>query len=282
MKLPSLKILRLSAICTGMLAASTHAAVLVNDNFSLSSGSNVGSVSNAESAGVGTYTTIQGSLGMTVTTISGFGTGNVLSFGNNTNTYYRSFDGAATVTLSGLAIGESLTMTYDVRFDGGTFAAAQNFSFGFVNQASPNSILYANVNLNAGQSEFRERSGSFNMSDAGIQVGAAWTQSATVSTTSYSYGLSVTNQGGNNFLVSYTLNGVALSGSSQTLTASQLGLEGTTITGIAFRHSQTPGVVTYIDNVYVATVPEPAAALLAIGGLGFLMVGFRRRRLGAF
>lgn len=274
MKPTLLKSLSVSAFCLTALA-SGHAAVLVDDNFTNSSGSNVGTVSNTESVGVGTYTTIQGTTGMTVTTISGFGTGNVLSLANNTNTYYRPFDGAVTLSLDDLAAGESLSMSFNIRFDGGTFAAAQNFSFGFVNQSTPNSILYANVNLNAGGSEFRERSGSFNMSDAGSQVGSSWTQPTTVSTTSYTYGLSVTRQG-SDYLVSYSLNGASIAGSSQTFTAAQLAMEGTDITGIAFRHSQTPGVITYLDNVMVSTVPEPAGAVLALAGLG--MVALQRRR----
>lgn len=127
MKPTLLKCLSVSAFCLTALA-SVHAAVLVDDNFTNSSGSNVGTVNNTESVGVGTYTTIQGTTGMTVTTISGFGTGNVLSLANNTNTYYRPFDGAVTLSLDDLAAGESLSMSFNIRFDGGTFAAAQNFS----------------------------------------------------------------------------------------------------------------------------------------------------------
>lgn len=263
-------------VCLGSFVASGPAAVLVNDNFTNSSGTNVGTVNNTEAVGVGTYSTILGTNGMSVTTVSGFGSGNVLSFANNTNTYYRAFDGAATLTLNGLAVGETLSMGYSVRFDGGTFAAAQNFSFGFVNQGSPNSILYANVDLNGGNSEFRYRSSSFNMSDAGTTVGTSWTQSAAVSGTGYQFGLAVTRQAGS-YLMEFSLNGSVV-GSSTLLTSSAwfTAMGGVDIAGIAFRHSQTPGLTTYIDNVSVVTVPEPSAAVLMLGGLGLV---FLRRRV---
>jgi len=273
--LPQWKSCVLPLLCAGSLAAPGHAAVLVNDNFTNSSGTNVGTVNNTEAVGVGTYSTVLGTNGMSVTTLSGFGSGNVLSYANNTNTYYRAFDGAATMTLNGLAIGETLSVDYNVRFDGGTFAAAQNFSFGFVNTASPNSILYANMDLNGGTSEFRYRSSSFNMSDAGQTMGTSWTQPAAVSTTSYEFGLAVTRQAGS-YLLEFSLNGSVV-GSSTLLNSSTwiTAMGGVDITGIAFRHSQTPGLTTYIDNVVVAVVPEPSTVVLALGGLG--LVFFRRR-----
>jgi MYXO-CTERM domain-containing protein len=165
----------------------------------------------------------------------------------------------------------------DIRFDGGTFAAAQNFSVGFVADATTdNSILYANLNLNAGSSEFRYRTGSFNMSDAGSTVGTSWTEPTTVSATSYLLALSVTRVG-TGYTVDYSRDGNSLKNETYlTGSAWETAVAGADMTGIAFRHSQTPGVTTYLDNVSVTIVPEPTSGLLAIVSVGGLLL--RRRR----
>lgn len=267
---------------------STHAATLVNDNFTLSSGSNVGTVSNTSSSGVGTYTTIYqqpaAGLGMTVTTVPGFGSGNVLSLGNNSNTYYRAFDGGLSLKLADLAIDQSLSLSFTARFNG-EFASAQNFSFGFVNFTTPASILYANVDLNSGVSEFRYRSGgsgAYNMSDAGTQYdNATWSEPTTVSGTSYTFGIEVIrlvdditgSEPRPAFSVKYIRDGSVVS--SMTMLAGT-----SSITGIAFRHGQVPGLITYLDDVLVTTsaIPEPATFAF-LGGIGALgLAALRRRR----
>jgi len=243
----------------------------------------VGTVNNTEASGVGTYSTIQGTNGMSV--VSGgslspaFGSGNALSLANNTNTYYRAFNGGSAFTLNSLSVNETLKMSFAIRFDG-SFAGADNFSFGFVNFASPDSILYANVDLSASgglSSEFRYRDGSFNMSDAGGSaiVGSTWTQPSTTTTTSYSFDLSVTKLS-TGFLLEYSRDG-SLLGNSTVLNSSTWAttMAGTSISGIAIRHSNTPNVVTYLDNVYVATVPEPGTVAMLALGLGVVL--FRRR-----
>lgn len=264
--------------CLALLGCSARADLLASDNFTGSSGTGVGSVANTESTGVGTYTTVQGANGMSVTTLSGFGNGNVLSLANGTQTYYRPFDGASTLTLNSLTAGQTLRLAYTARFDG-SFGGADNFSFGFVNFGSPNSILYANVDLSATggtQSEFRYRTGSFNMSDAGLSFGTLFTNPTSVSTTSYNLELSVTRQVDNAYLIEYLRDSVLYGSTTQTngsTFANAVG--GLNITGVAFRHSQTPGVVTYLDEVTVAVVPEPFAGLLFLSG-GALLIGGRR------
>lgn len=273
----------LPLLCLGSLVASGHAAVLVNDNFTNSSGTNVGTVNNTQAAGVGTYSTIQpgAGTGMSVTTVSGFGSGNVLGFANNNNTYYRGFNGSTTMTLNSLAVNESLSLSFAIRFDG-SFSGADNFSFGFVGQSPANSVLYSNLDLSASggyASEFRYRAGSFNMSDTTgtVVVGSGWTEPATVSTTAYNFELSVTKLAGGAFSIEYFRNG-ALTGSANVASGSGFvtAMGDTTISGIAFRHSNLPNVLTYIDNVSVVTVPEPSVALLMLGGLGLV---FLRRRV---
>jgi hypothetical protein len=53
--------------------------------------------------------------------------------------------------------------------------------------------------------------------------------------------------------------------------------------GIAFRHAQPPGVVTYLDNVNVTTfggpaVPEPTTGIMLLGGAALLRAVRRKRR----
>ena len=258
-----------------------RADLLVSDNFTGSSGSNVGTVTDTESTGVGTYTTIQGVNGMSVVTLSGFGNGNVLSLANGTQTYYRPFDGASTLTLNSLTAGQTLSLSYTARFDG-SFGGADNFSFGFVNFGSPNSILYANVDLSATGgtvSEFRYRTGSFNMSDAGTAFGTNFTNPTSVSATSYTLQLSVTRQVDNAFLIEYHRDSV-LYGSTTATNGSAFAnaVGGLAISGVALRHSQVPGVITYLDDVSVSVVPEPVTGgLLVLGGL---LLARRRLRPG--
>ena len=113
-------------------------ADLANDNFTLSSGSNATTANSTESAGVGQYMVIQGA-GLNMNVVNGstltpaFGNGNVLALGNSTstNTFFRAFNGAASLSLNSLATNQTLRLSFDVAFDGATLAAAQNFSFGW-------------------------------------------------------------------------------------------------------------------------------------------------------
>ncbi len=281
--------LSLLLLIGGLTSVSVRAATLLaSDNFTLSSGTNVGTVNNTESAGVGTYTVIQPAgttNGMSVTTLSGFGSGNVLSLANNTYTYYRAFDGGSTLTLNSLLANQTLKFTFNIRFDGG-FNGADNFSFGFVNNTtSLNSIFYANLDLSATggtTSEFKYRTGSANMSDAGttISPNGTWTEASATSTTSYTMELAVTKLSSGSFLLEYYRNGTLYGNSTVAGSNSLLTSEGSVaITGIAFRHSQTPGLVTYLDDVSVQVVPEPSAAFLMLGAIvGFVFISPRFRR----
>jgi len=266
---------------------STHAA-LANDNFTLSVGSNATTVNSTESAGVGQYMVIQGA-GLNMNVVDGstltpaFGSGNVLALGNSTstNTFFRAFNGASTFSLNSLATNETLDLSFDITFDGATLAAAQNLSFGLVNYSSPVSIIYANVDLSSAAlaSEFRYRTGSYNMSSAGPTVGTAWTESPTVLTnTSYRFDFAVTKDGGGNFIVAYSRNGTTVS--SQTLLSNSTWgttMAGLNIQGVAFRQCTTPGVFTYIDNVLV-TVPEPTTVALSLAAGAGLLLFLRRRK----
>ncbi len=263
-----------------LLAAGAGADPIVADNFTLASGTGVATVNNTESSGVGTYSTIQGANGMSVTTVSGFGDGNVLSLANGTQTYYRQFDGATTLTLNSLLEHQTLRLAFDVRFNG-SFAGADNFSFGFIDDSPANSVLYANVDLSSSGgtlSELRYRTGSFNMSDAAGSTifGSPFTEPSTVSGQAYLLQLDITKQTDGGFLVEYfrdgLLAGSTLQGTSSNFTTTAGGLA---ISGIAFRHSQTPNVVTYLDNVTVAVIPEPLTGIFFLGGGA--MLAYRRR-----
>lgn len=240
---------------SGLVLASptARAIVLANDSFTLSTATQSGVIDSTESSDTGTYATLHGVAGMSATKLEGFGTDTVLGLSNTNNTYHRAFNGAATLTLANLEPHQTLSLSFEIRFDGGTFAGAQNFSFGFINGSSPDSILYANINLAGGPSEFRHRPGSFNMSDAGTQIGTGWSEPPTTSRTGYSFQIEITKKADGGLRIAYYRDN-ALLGSH---TEPGIGIWAKTrssaaITGIAIRHSQTPGLKTYIDNLFVS------------------------------
>ncbi|WP_309381899.1 hypothetical protein [Cerasicoccus frondis] len=277
----------LTTLAALSLPAVSHGQVLVADNFTNSTGTDAATVSNTQSSGVGTYDRIltqSASSGMTVTTVSGFGTGNVLSLGNSSNNYYREFNGGATTSLNSLSLGQTLSLSFDARFSAVPFSG-DNFSFGFINDSSPDSILYANVDLTGSSyvSEFRYREGSFNMSDAGgsLIVGSGWTEPATAANTNYTFAIDVTRELNGDWTIAYyrdseLLSSIALTVSSSVITA----MGDVDITGIAFRHANTPGATTYIDNVNVAiaTIPEPGFTGMGLGLVALCGLLYRRRR----
>lgn len=280
MKIIAKRILVVSLPAWALLVQVAQADLLVSDNFSGSSGTNVSAINNTEVSGVGHYSTVQGTAGMTITNLSGFGDGNSLALANGTQTYYRPFDDGATLTLNGLTAGQKLSLSYTARFDG-SFSGDDNFCFGFVSSNPANSILYTTLDMNGGApvnliSEFRYRTGSFNMSDAGAAFGSIFTNTTTASATSYTLELSVTRQVNNAFLIEYCRDGVLYGATTEAnggTFANTAG--GLAISGIAFRNSQVPGVITYIDNVSVSLIPEPFTGLLFLGG-GLMLAATRR------
>jgi len=269
--------IRIARLATAALSAAVllmlghaplRADILANDNFTASSGTGTGTVENTSAPSVGTFVTANGTQGMSIKTVPDFGEGNVLALSNSTNTYYRAFDHATVLKLRDLPAEQTLSITFDIRFEGGSFAAAQNFSFGLVNTTAAHSILFANVNLNGGPSEFRYRPGSFNMSDAGTIIpGSTWTEPATVTAKSYTLQLDVTKKTNGSYLFQYFRNSVLLGTSTQTTTGTWARLMAAEdITGIAIRHSQMPALITYIDTVVIVTMPaapEPNTASTA-------------------
>ncbi len=242
------------ALCGLMqVSPAARAIVLVNDNFTLSEGTPSATITHTESSDTGTYATLHGVAGLSATKVEGFGTDTVLGLSNTNNTYHRAFNGAATLTLANLEPNQTLSLSFDIRFDGGTFAGAQNFSFGFINGNSPDSVLYANINLAGGPSEFRHRLNSYNMSDAGTQIGSGWSEPPTASGTAYSFQIEITKQANGGLRIAYYRGNALLS--SHTEPGNGVWIKNRAsaeITGIAFRHSQTPGLKTYIDNVFVS------------------------------
>lgn len=267
------------AVASGILAAITLSAtaqttILGIDDFTNAAGTGVGVVNNTQSIGVGTYTTILGTGGMSVTTLSGFGSGNVLALANNSNTYYRAFNDATSFTLNSLQTSYKLSISFDIQFGGTNFTSAQNFGIGFLNQSSPNSIAYANLNLNSGTSQFRYRAGSFNMSDSiESTIISTFSQPATSGSTNYNFEFSITKLA-NGFLLEYLRDGVVIGSSTQlSNSAFATNMGNVAISGIGFRYASNPGFTTYLDNVNVVLVPEPSTiammGLVALGVLGF-------------
>lgn len=248
----------LAVLLGSMLALnfSARATMLADDNFTLSVGTNLSTITDAESSGVGTYLVIQGTPtnNLTVTNITalGFGNGNVLKWEGGGQTYYRPFNGGSTFTLNNLATGETLRVSFDIRF-AGSLASGDNFSFGFVHRDVPsNSIVYANLDLNSGGgyvSEFRYRTGTYNMSDLGVQINSTFTDVATVSGTGYNMELAVTRLT-NGFRLAYSRDG-SLVGTTTGLTASAFvtAVGNLAMSGIAFRGIV--GAATYLDDLQI-------------------------------
>lgn len=258
----------LGAICIFGLEA--QATTLASDNFTLSVGTNLATMTDTESAGVGTYTVIQGTptnaLSATNITALGFGDGNVLRWPGGGQTYYRAFNGATTLKLNDLSTGETLRLAFDIRFAGG-LNNADNFSFGFICFPQPTSVIYANLDLFDGgsglDSEFRYRSGSFNLADLGTQINSTFIEPATAVGVGYAMKLEVTRLT-NGFLLGSYRDGVR-AGATTALTASAFvtAMGNTNITGIAFR-GITPATV-YIDNLLVErALPLPIPSISGI------------------
>lgn len=240
---------------SGLLLAgpAARAIVLANDHFTLSSGTRAGVIESTEAPDVGAYVTLHGEDGLSATRIDGFGTDVVLGLSNSNNTYHRAFNGAATLVLANLEPNQTLSLSFDIRFDGGTFAAAQNFSVGFINDQAADSILYANINLAGGPSEFRHRPGSFNMSDAGTQIGSGWSEPPSTSGAVYSLQLEITKQADGGYRIAYYRNNALLAAHTEAANGAWAKARARTeITGIALRHSQIPALKTYVDNVFVS------------------------------
>lgn len=282
MKIKSLLLLTLFAFFAWVGPSTKAATILANDNFTLSSGTNVGSVINTQASGTGTYQTIQGSNGMTVTTSGSFGSGNILGLGSNSNTYYRAFNGASAFSLASLATGETLKMSFNVFFTAGTIIA-DNFSFGFVNTTANSgagySVLYVNADLagdtpSARASEFRYRSNSYNMSDniASTIIGTSFTEPVTQTNTSYLFQLEVTKLAVDSYKIDYYRDATLVQSLTQNSGGFVTDAASQNITGIAFRYASLPGITTYMDNVSVTLVPEPhSMALLAFGAVALLL-----------
>lgn len=264
----------LSSLALAFAGPSARAdTTLASDNFTLSVGTNLSTMANTEAAGVGTYSVIQGSpttaLSVTNITALGFGDGNVLRWPGGGQTYYRAFNGAATLRLNDLSIGEILRLTYDLRF-AGNLTSADNFSFGFVNVPQPTSIVYANLDLyDAGtglNSEFRYRTESFNEGDLGSQINSTFTEPALALATGYAMKMEVTRLS-NGFRLDYYRGGT-LVGTTTGITASVFvtKVANSNITGVAFRGI--PLAVTYLDNLQVVRAwPTPAISGVSSRGI---------------
>ena len=252
-------------------ASGAHGAILVDDNFTNSSGSSV-NMENTQAIGVGTYERVQGSGNLTATTISGFGSGNVLQLGNNANTYFRAFNGDATLKLSNLTPGQTLSLSFDFRSTGDFGTNALNFGFGFLN--ATNSIAYVNLNAQADSpgSEFRFRTGSPNMTSSGTQIGTGWSN-VTSPATNYNFELIITRMEAD-YSLQYFVDGAEISSATSALGATS----DLDITGIGFRWGEGPGTSTNIDNVIVEVIPEPSSLLLLGGSLSCGLLLRRRKR----
>ena len=259
--------------------ATSGAAILVADNFTNSTGTGASTVNNTQATGTGTYSRLYpGTISSyTIETVTGFGSGNVLTLGDGDSTHARTLNSSTVFSLGSLSTGSVLSLSFDIRFTG-TFAASgtRQFSFGFINRtsATQSSIAYGMVGQDTGS--FRLRASSFNMStsgtDGGMQIGASTFNTGLVTDTNYNLKLAITKTGDTSYLLQYFQNGTEI-GSTTSDLASTAGLD---INAIGFRWSSPPGVTTHLDNVTVELIPEPSSAALMAAGV-LVGCGYRRR-----
>jgi len=267
-----LPLLSLAALC-----GTSGATVLVSDNFTNSTGTNASTVGSTEAPNVGgykrTYTGTQSYY--TIQTVSGFGSGNVLTLGNGDSTHVRAITTSSAFSLSSLSTGSVLSLSFDMRLSG-TFATtgSRQFSFGFLNTPdNPSSIAYGLVGEATGQ--FRLRATSSNMSTAvgegGAQIGDNF-NSGLVTDTNYNLKLAITKIGDTSYFLQYFQNGTEIASTTSDLAATAAN----DINAIGFRWSSAPGVTTHLDNVTVELIPEPSSVALIAAGL-LVGCGYRRR-----
>ena len=276
---------RMKPLITGLLSVilggTAFAATYASDNYTDATVPTGGAtVSNAESTGVGSYRRLyDGGSVYSVGTVDGFGSGNVLTLSNGSSTHSRALNSSTAFSLASLAVGDVVSMSFDMRLTG-TLTAGRSFSFGFLNEAgsgTQSSIAYGMVGETGG--EFRRRDTSWNMSttsnNGGGRIGDAFTGGGLAVDTNYNLGISITKEGENSYTLRYVQNGTTI---ATVLSNPLTSTAGKDITGIGFRWSETPGVVTHIDNVLVTVdaVPEASsAALVMAAGMAGLL---RRRR----
>lgn len=203
-----------------------------------------------------------------------------------------------------LAVGESITLTFDFtltalgastenglrfglfnsngsRYGAGFSSTAQSFSNLTVFDDSTGFFTTANVGATTGQSLFGARKGNASGSNTtpfggSSTITGAFTNSGylgLVASTAYTASLSITRNTATQAFVSTTINGFTQSGTTTGETASTLSFDSfTVLTGSAIVPT---GNTFTIDNVNVTVVPEPSVAMLgALGALALL----RRRR----
>jgi hypothetical protein len=91
------------------------------------------------------------------------------------------------------------------------------------------------------------------MSDAGTLLGSGWSEPPTASGTGYSFQIEITKTADGGFRIAYYRDNALLGSHAEPGRGIWIKTRSRAeITGIAFRHSQTPGLKTYIDNVVVS------------------------------
>ena len=113
----------------------------------------------------------------------------------------------------------------------------------------------------------------------GIVIGSTFTEPATADDANYRFTLDVLKQISGGYQISYYRGSTLVASTTQGPTSGFATTMGTTpITGVAFRHSNTPGVLTYLDNVSVSQViPEPSTGIVMLSA--FVLLWAARGRL---
>ena len=275
----------ITGLLSVILGGTAFAATYASDNYTDATVAPDGTtMANTEAPGVGSYRRVfDGGSTYAVGTVDGFGSGNVMTLTDGNSTHVRTLNSSTGTSLSALGVGSVVGMSFDMRL-AGTLAESRSFSFGFLNDvsATQSSIAYALVGAAGG--EFKRRNTSWNMStsnnDGGGRAGATFTGGGLAVDTNYTMRFTITKESGGLYTLRYFQ---SVDGGEETMiveTASSLTttVTGREITAVGLRWSETPGVVTYIDNLVmtVDAVPEASsAALVMAAGMAGLL---RRRR----
>lgn len=294
----STRLLGTAAIWFALSAASTQAAVLLNDTFSDNERNTQSLPGSAEwgfapNGGSNTNANLSATTGALVFTPQGTAVA-------QHSTAYFTPSGSPAV----LADGETITLTFDftatalgastenglrfglfnsngTRYAAGFSTATLAFSNVAVFQPTTGFFTTANLGATAGTASYGIRRGNASASNttpfggSGTIAGASTTAGylGLVAGTSYTASLSITRNSATEAFVSTTINGFTQSATT-TATAGTLSFDSVTILGGS---AITPTGNTFVvDNVNVTVIPEPTAALL--GGLGALSLLRRRRQ----
>jgi hypothetical protein len=298
MKSPRHRSLALTGLLLTIPTVQTQAAVLLNDTFSDSDRTTQSLTGSAEwgfapNGGSNTNANLSATTGALVYTPQAAGTA-------QQSTAYFTASGSP----AALAVGETITLTFDFTLTSLGAASENGLRFGLFNsngtryasgfstatlpfsnlaifQPTTGFFTTANLGATSGTSTFGVREGNSSASNttpfggSSTITGASTTSGylGLVAGTTYTASLSITRSTATSAFVSTTINGFTQSGTDTTSSASRMSFD--TVAILSGSAIVPAGNTFTVDNVNVTVVPEPAVT--GLGAFGLLLLVRRRR-----